>query len=368
LPPVGPPLQGTAVRADAAGGAEVRAPGYIALVEGHRLRSFCAPGGPELLAEAPSHSFCRATTDNDRCGLDFFVPWAPKLPLVRGILRRTGNLSFAAVWRMVGLDRLQSLVDTCEWSSAAEGPMLHVRERFVVDGRTCFRAETWLVFGPADVALSVRVSATGPAWRVASLPRVGLHLAAPSQLSRLCWLGCGPGECYPDRKAASDWAVHCRDVDSLHVDYLVPSESGGKADVHWAALTDPQEPGSGLLISYCSDDTVPVRERPSDQASGRRPASTQGAQLSTSRWTLAELDAARHHFELPDRQALRSRPVQVHVDTAHAGIGGAGEGGAKLWATASQFLINPKESPWSYTVRLQPLTPGTWRHSGQVDE
>ncbi|CAK0882545.1 unnamed protein product [Prorocentrum cordatum] len=95
--------------------------------------------------------------------------------------------------------------------------------------------------------------------------------------------------------------------------------------------------------------------------------------MSVSRWTVAELDAARHPHELPGpgggrrvrgAPPPRERPVQVHVDTAHSGCGGMGEGGAKLWATAQQSMVGPRQGPWRYSLRLRPLTGATWAHGG----
>jgi len=290
------------------------------------------------------------------------------VPFVPGILQMTGNLSFSVIWRRAGLDRLQPIVDSCLWGNSPGGPSLSVAEQYVVasnssggaGGRALFRTETVYTFGPTEVTIAVRVEALSPIMRMATLPRIGCTFVAAPRLSVLEWLGCGPGESYPDRKAAADWAMHRGSVDDQHVDYVVPTENGGKADVHWAALTNPEPPHHGLLLRYLCHDEAPDDEQPGDMPADRRPAGTKGAQLNVSRWLVNELDAARYRHELPVRDVLEERPVQVHIDTAHAGIGGVGEGGAKLWATASQFLISPSKSPWTYKVLLRPISADTW--------
>ncbi|CAE7661765.1 lacZ [Symbiodinium sp. CCMP2592] len=336
---------------------------YTARFQGGTLTSLCGTDGLELLAKPGlQHHFTRATTDNDRCGTDFFVPWLIKVPLVRHFLDCYGFLSLAASWKIVGLDRLTASVTACEWSSSAEGPKLRVRENFSANGQllleTCFE----YVFEAHRVVVSVTVTPIGPLTGLATLPRVGVGLALSAKLSTMTWLGCGPGESYPDRKVASDWAVHKGDVDAQHVDYIVPSENGGKADVHWAAFTD-RSFGHGLMLTYSCGDGEAQQDKPEDAASEKRPACTRGAQLSASRWTQEELERNSHRHKLPARQALSSRPVNVHLDTAHAGVGGVGEGGSRLWATANQFLVSPGHGSWTYSFTLKPIVSDSWLRS-----
>ena len=209
----------------------------------------------------------------------------------------------------------------------------------------------------------ISVAPLGPLRPLAAIPRVGLDFALAAKLSTMTWLGCGPGESYPDRKVSADWAVHRSDVDAEHVDYIVPSENGGKADVHWVAFTDG-EFGHGLMLTYSCDDTQTKQDKPEDAPTEKRPARMSGAQLSASRWTQEELESTSHRHKLPARQALKSRPVQVHLDTAHAGVGGVGEGGSKLWATAQQFLVSPGRGEWTYTLKLRPIDSDSWLRSG----
>ena len=150
----------------------------------------------------------------------------------------------------------------------------------------------------------------------------------------------------------------CQDVDDLGVDYIVPSENGGRADVHWAAFTATT--GDGLLFQYLCPDAAASLDDPKDGAAEQRPRNMQGAQVSASRLSLEELENTSHRHLLP--KVNESRPVHVHLDTAHAGVGGVGEGGSKLWATATQFLINPKCGPWNFSVILTPIDSETWLH------
>lgn len=87
--------------------------------------------------------------------------------------------------------------------------------------RKCFKVESRYSFGLDRISVDLSVESYEHVRGLLTLPRVGLKLLAAPRLSRLAWLGCGPGESYPDRKSASDWAVHCGDVDDQHVDHTL---------------------------------------------------------------------------------------------------------------------------------------------------
>jgi len=78
-------------------------------------------------------------------------------------------------------------------------------------------------------------------------------------------------------------------VDATPVDYIVPSENGGKADVHWVAFTKPPS-GDGLLLQYTCQDPYPGLDDPRDMAAVGRPKDTRGAQIGASRLSMEELD------------------------------------------------------------------------------
>lgn len=352
---------------------------YEVVVRSGKLVSMRAPGGQELLAQSSAsvevaglgHCFARAPTDDDRGGVDTFVPWLRTNPLTRSVLKMLDLLSNHGRWLVAGLQNLHGVVQSANWSVGPGGdPRLVVSEVFRVSagrGPEMFTTVTTYTFGPEAVSIGVEVAACAPARALPALPRVGLHVALASRLSRVTWLGRGPGESYPDRKACCDWAVHSSDVAGLHVDYIVPSECGGKADVHWVALVEPSA-SDGLLFRYSSRDSPPPPEALGGGAAGKRPAGTSGAQLNVSRWTRAELTAAAHNYELPacrDRAALAARPVQVHLDTAHLGVGAAGEKPDTLTKIAPQFLMRAEATPWTYNVELRPVG-SDWLHTSSA--
>ena len=52
---------------------------------------------------------------------------------------------------------------------------------------------------------------------------MGVHWTVPGRQSRVDWYGCGPHECYTDRKTGA-WLrrYHVSHVDELHVPYIYP--------------------------------------------------------------------------------------------------------------------------------------------------
>ncbi|KAL0425711.1 UNVERIFIED_CONTAM: Beta-galactosidase [Sesamum radiatum] len=99
------------------------------------------------------------------------------------------------------------------------------------------------IYGSGDVILECQVK---PNPDLPPLPRVGLEFHLDKSMDLIKWYGRGPFECYPDRKAAAHVGVYEQDVDSLHVPYIVPGESSGRADVRW--VTFQNKDGCGLLL------------------------------------------------------------------------------------------------------------------------
>merc|ERR1712096_421402 len=118
---------------------------------------------------------------------------------------------------------------------------------------------------------------------------------------------------------------------------------GGVADVQWVALRNAD--GQGIAIEYCCNEDLPANEDLKTGKAGARPAGMCGAQVSVSRWMPSEVDAARHDFELPRGEG---RPVVVHVDTAHCGVGGVGGATDAVWRGHQQYFIDPITSEWNY--------------------
>lgn len=123
------------------------------------------------------------------------------------------------------------------------------------------------------------------------LPRLGIRFGLPASYDAVRWFGGGPGEAYPDTRAASVLGRWRMSVDEMQTPYVRPQENGARADVRWAELTD----GSGTGV----------------RAEGGAPF-----WFSARRWTSEQLDAAGH---VPELRA--GGTVWVNLDHAVQGIG-----------------------------------------------
>ncbi|KAM7262908.1 hypothetical protein ACFE04_000591 [Oxalis oulophora] len=75
-------------------------------------------------------------------------------------------------------------------------------------------------------------------------------------------------------------------------------------------------------------------------------------QMSASYYSSDELDRATHNEDL-----FQGEDIEVHLDHKHMGIGGDDS-----WTpcTHEQYLIPP--NPYSFSIRLFPVTAGTSSH------
>ncbi|WP_086739559.1 glycoside hydrolase family 2 TIM barrel-domain containing protein [Streptomyces glaucescens] len=204
----------------------------------------------------------RAPTDNDNG-----APWQP-------------DARYGLLWRELGLHRMRHRLDGVEVGDEA----LTVRTRVApaaadIGLRTAYR---WTSDGDR-VQLTVSVTPEGD-WRL-PLPRLGIRfgLAAAQEVT---WFGGGPGEAYPDSRAASMTGRWRSTVDDLQTPYVRPQENGARADVRWAEL-------GGLRIE-------------GDPAFW----------FSARRWTNEQLDAAGHLSDLTPGDT-----VWVNLDHGQMGLG-----------------------------------------------
>ena len=296
--------------------------------------------GISLMDSPISHSFYRAATDNDEGGISF-----PSMVL-------NEFRSYKDQWRRMGLHKLSDKLKSCEVlfddrvRTLIEAVRVHKSGPFKI-----FTTTTRYTFTRDAVDVDVTVKASIHVRSIRSLPRVGLTFQIPTKMSKVEWCGRGPHECYPDRKRSAQVGVYESTVDAMHVPYVVPSENGGRADVQWCKLSDP-ESGEGIKLSYKTDDKSPREEVkegfPKQMTQGKtcpRPAGTTGAQLSVSRYSVEELEQAKHQYELTP-----SEKIHVHLDTAFMGIGGDSS-----WLPQTHKQYRVSGSKWTYNVKIEPL-------------
>ncbi|MGW7419001.1 glycoside hydrolase family 2 TIM barrel-domain containing protein [Streptomyces sp. NPDC054813] len=212
----------------------------------------------------------RATTDNDDG-----AAWQ-------------SDIRYGTLWRKFGLHRMRHRLDAVE----PTGDALTVRTR-VAPAAWEFGLVTvyrWITDG-SRLGLTVSVTPDGD-WTV-PLPRLGVRFGL-SAADRVRWFGGGPGEAYPDTKAASMVGRWQSTVDDLQTPYLRPQENGARADVRWAEI-------GGLRIEGDPEFWFTAR-----------------------RWTTEQLDAAAHRSDLTPGTASDSGSaagVWVNLDHGQHGIG-----------------------------------------------
>jgi beta-galactosidase len=192
------------------------------------------------------------------------------------------------IWRKIGLDRLEHRVDEVKV----------VGNEIVVDARVAPAATTLGLkvtyrWSPLDDGLLLRVDVVPEGDWPCPLPRLGVCMSLPAELTRVEWYGQGPGEAYPDSALSARVGRYERTVDEWQTPYVFPQENGHRAGVRWARVTDVG--GGGLLVE-------------GQPAIG----------LTVRRWTSEALDVARHTTDLcpGDR-------VWLNMDAAQNGLGSA---------------------------------------------
>ncbi|MBQ7752113.1 MAG: DUF4981 domain-containing protein [Treponema sp.] len=148
-------------------------------------------------------------------------------------------------------------------------------------------------------------------------PRVGLSLKLPAAYDSVTWYGCGPQECYSDRKDGAMKGLYTRQADQLEVPYIVPQENGSRCDTNYICL----------------------------QGDGQQPLHIQSASpisFNYSRYTEADLWKCEHRSELTPTSGTGGEGAKegyytLHLDAAMRGVGTAACGPDTL----EEYRIRP---------------------------
>jgi beta-galactosidase len=136
-----------------------------------------------------------------------------------------------------------------------------------------------------------------------TVPRVGLNLRANSALQSARWLGLGPGESYPDKKAAQKFGLwNVENIASLQTVYDIPQENGNRADTAWVELVTPN--GTGFRAAPLTSTVLH--------------GGSASLNWTASRYSDQTIEAARHPCDLTEEDA-----VLVRLDDQVAGVGTA---------------------------------------------
>lgn len=178
---------------------------------------------------------------------------------------------------------------------------------------------SYRIFATGEVAVSLAlVSAAG----LPEFPRFGMKTELSETFDRIEWFGPGPEPTYSDRKLLAVGRYETLLADAT-VPYARPQESGNRADVRFAAITDSS--GNGLLAVGAPRLSV-----------------------NASLYSAQAVESAAHPHEL-----IADGNVHVNFDLAQRGVGGIDSWG-KLPLDA--YILKATER--SYRYWLRPLRAG----------
>jgi beta-galactosidase len=249
-----------------------------------------------IITRAPVDNFYRAPLDND-IGVSEVDNLDPN--------------AWEARWLRAGVGKWQR---TCSHiSSLSSSQDVRVICLFNYEFEDALCAQTKWAYtidnkGALKVTIDVSLSETLP-----PLPRIGLSLAlAKQQNTQVKWLGLGPFENYPDRKAAARFGHYDEDLSTLHTPYIFPTDNGLRSDCKRVVLDPIQVEGEFLF--------------------------------AVSAYSQNQLAEAKHTHDLvPDNI------VHLHIDHQHMGVGGDDS-----WSpsTHKEYLLARKQYSYSLTFSV----------------
>jgi beta-galactosidase len=131
------------------------------------------------------------------------------------------------------------------------------------------------------------------------LPRVGLLAKIPGSLSKVSWLGLGPGESYPDRRDGVYLDAWSLGPNEMETPYVVPQENGNRSGVRCFTLDFEAGQGSLRIVPEGS------------------------CNISVSRYTQENMLKALHTPDLADASKGPEGCYFLNIDIAQRGVGTA---------------------------------------------
>ena len=172
------------------------------------------------------------------------------------------------------------------------------------------------VSGDGNLIMNTRYQLAG----VKSVERLGLTWTLPAGFEKVEWFGRGPGESYPDRVMSAPLGIYQTTVNEMHFPFTPPAENGGRDGVRRVMF---ENENGAKVIMYSA---TPFH-------------------FDAHHYTVSDIRDAMHDHEL-----IRRPETVVHIDAAHAGIGGD-----MAWSTVQDpnFTIGPGD--YTQTINIQIL-------------
>lgn len=262
-------------------------------------------GGKEYLESMPRPNFWRAPTDNDTGNLMAFryAQWKTA----------SQYLSTRSPEASLMLEKPQEVL------MKMEKDCFHIRYSYHLPTNlrsSCQMQYSVFPDGKINVSLDYSLPKEGDPillQQLSELPEFGALFTLNADLENFSWYGLGEEDCYADRKHGGKLGIYHRKVKNNFAPYVFPQESGNKAEVRLASLTD--EKGRGLVF---------LAENEEGQMN-----------VSALPWTPHEIENACHGYELP--------PIHhsiLRLSKAQMGVGGDDSWGSH---THEEFLVKVKD-------------------------
>ena len=250
-------------------------PTQIIFAPNGTIKAVHLKGAPAILSDLTA-CLWRAPTDNDG-----------GKPLEEAAAQPY-RLSNTMRWVSYGLNALTQSQTKRTIERTADTTRLYLHRTWqAADGETVTHETLWtLTDQGADITERLHVPET---WQ--DLPRIGIRFETAATLDQLSWLGLGPDESYPDRKAAQTHGAWHTAVSDQYHPFARPQEHGNHEQARSFALR--AQTGEGLEIHL-----------PRPLAFTARPH--HDTALNTAQ-TLAELTP--------------SATTEIHIDIATRGLG-----------------------------------------------
>lgn len=154
------------------------------------------------------------------------------------------------------------------------------------------------------------------------MPKFGMRMRLPADMTAIEYLGRGPQENYPDRKRGYFVGRYSMPLSEYQHDYIRPQDNGNRSDVHWFKLASTADRCMPVVKIEAVDNPLCVRAWDYDEDALRN---------------------AAHPYELE-----RGNFVNVNIDHNVHGVGGADTWGKP---TLDQYTIKGNE-PHHYSFTL----------------
>ena len=232
-------------------------------------------------------------------------------------------------WIVDGQEMLQAPLEPYFWKPENDNQhAAHFAERTAVWKNVTDVTVNYTIINERTILVEMDYHPTGTDKPV--MPKIGMRMRLPADMTNIEYYGRGPWENYPDRKRSAFIGRYKMPLSEFETEYIHPQDNGCRTDVRWFKIGQPNTPSIGggrgrlLLIE------------------GLQP-------LCIRAWDYGEedLEKAAHPHEIQ-----RGRFVNLNIDMNVHGVGGIDTWGQR---TLPQYTIDGNK-PYHYAFII------TWKN------